>query len=164
MTDALQDVVNAGDGTQYAQPLGNGIWMSKGVANVYRVRTDDGDVQINTGMASTAAEHARRFDAAGCGPLRTIIFTQGHPDHVGGWSQFDGPGVETIAQANHADVREYWRTLRPFYSDRIERLWGRFRPSTEENRNPPEAVVTTTFVDSHAFSLGGRDFELYATP
>jgi alkyl sulfatase BDS1-like metallo-beta-lactamase superfamily hydrolase len=29
---------------------------------------------------------------------------------------------------------------------------------------PEEARVTTTFVDSHAFALGGRRFELYSTP
>lgn len=161
---SLQDVVNAGEGEQDAVALGDGIVMSQGVANLYRILTDDGDVQINTGMASHAAEHARRFAAAGCGPLRTIILTQGHPDHMGGWSHFDGPGVETIAHAQHADVREYWRSLRPFYSARIERLWGRFRPSSEENRFPAEAVVTTTFHDRHAFALGGRQFELYATP
>src|SRR5262245_65311064 len=108
---SLQDVVNAGDGVQDAGDLGDGIWMSQGVANVYRVVTDDGDVQINAGMSSHAAEHARRFEAAGLGPLKVLVFTQGHPDHVGGWSHFSGPGVETVVQANHADTREYWRSL-----------------------------------------------------
>jgi alkyl sulfatase BDS1-like metallo-beta-lactamase superfamily hydrolase len=29
---------------------------------------------------------------------------------------------------------------------------------------PPEPVLTTTFIDSHAFELGGRRFELYSAP
>ncbi len=35
-------------------------------------------------------------------------------------------GVQTIAQANHGDVREYWRYLHPFYVRRIMALWGAF--------------------------------------
>lgn len=160
----LQDLVNAGEGAQSATDMGNGIFASIGVANAYRIVTPDGDVQINTGLATEAPEIARRFAEISDNPLRVIIFTQGHPDHVGGWSQFTGPGIETIAQANHTDVREYWRTLRPFYSARIARLWGRFRKGAAEDRQPREAELTTAFVDQYAFTLGGRRFELYATP
>ncbi|ADP80848.1 alkyl sulfatase dimerization domain-containing protein [Pseudofrankia inefficax] len=160
----LQDLVNAGESAQSATDLGNGIFGSIGVANAYRVVTPDGDVQINTGLATEAPEIKRRFAEISDNPLRVITFTQGHPDHVGGWSQFTGPGVETIAQANHPDVREYWRTLRPFYSARIARLWGRFRTGTAEDRDAREAELTTAFVDEHSFTLGGRRFELYATP
>jgi glyoxylase-like metal-dependent hydrolase (beta-lactamase superfamily II) len=128
MNQSLQDVVNSGDGVQPADDYGNGIYGAKGVANAYLVTSDAGDVQINTGLASTAREVRRRFSEVSSGPLKVIIFTQGHPDHVGGWSEFTGPRVETIAQANHADVREYWRRLRPFYGRRTARLWGQFRP------------------------------------
>ena len=164
MRHSLHDVVGAGHGVQPADDYGNGIYGAKGVANAYLITTPDGDVQVNTGLASGAAEIKRRFSQVSRGPLKVIIFTQGHPDHVGGWSQFTGPGVETIAQASHAETREYWRGLRPFYSNRIARLWGQFHPSRPENAFPPEAVLTTAFVDRHAFTLGGRRFELYATP
>ena len=36
--------------------------------------------------------------------------------------------------------------------------------NVDRSYQPPEPVVTTTFLDSHAFTLGGRRFELYATP
>src|SRR5262249_42713625 len=97
-------------------------------------------------------------------PIRGITFTQGHPDHVGGWSQFDGPGVETIAQANHPDVREYWRRLHPFYTDRIMKLWGRFTADIDADAHPPEPVLSQTFIDRLDFTLGDRWFELLATP
>ena len=29
---------------------------------------------------------------------------------------------------------------------------------------PPEPVLTDSFIDHHAFELGGRRFELYSTP
>lgn len=138
--------------------------MSRGIANAYLVTTSEGDVLVNTGLPSEAPEIHSRFERASANPLRVIVFTQGHPDHVGGWSELTGPGVETIAQANHADVREYWRALHPFYAGRIARLWGLIRPDELAAALPPEADVTTTFIDSHALTLGGRYFEFYAVP
>jgi alkyl sulfatase BDS1-like metallo-beta-lactamase superfamily hydrolase len=157
-------IVKEGEGVQDAVPLGDGIFMSKGISNAYLVTTPQGDVQLNTGMYFEAEEIKRRFGAVSRNPLKVIVFTQGHGDHVGGWSQLDAPGIETIAQANHADVREYWRRLQPYYTGRTGKLWSRDVTNVDRSYQPPEPVVTTTFLDSHAFELGGRRFELYATP
>jgi alkyl sulfatase BDS1-like metallo-beta-lactamase superfamily hydrolase len=139
--------------------------MSKNIANSYLVTTPEGDVLINTGTDFEADEIRARFARVSKGPLRVITFTQGHPDHVGGWDLFNEPGVETVAQANHSDVREYWRRLHPFYARRIMTLWGAFMDVDATAIDlPPEPVLTTTFIDSHAFELGGRRFELYSTP
>jgi len=99
------------------------------------VTTPDGDLVINTGTDFEAEEVKSRFARVSNGPRRIITFTQGHPDHVGGWSLFNGAGVETIAQANHHDVREYWRHLHPFYVRRIMELWA--RSWTSSPRPPP---------------------------
>jgi alkyl sulfatase BDS1-like metallo-beta-lactamase superfamily hydrolase len=157
-------IVKEGEGRQEAVALNDHIFMSRGISNSYLVTTEDGDVQINTGMYFEAEEIKRRFDAVSAGPLRTIVFTQGHSDHVGGWSRFDAPGVETISQANHADVREYWHRLQPFYTSRTGKLWSRDITNVDRSYQPPEPVVTTTFLDRHVFELGGRRFELHSTP
>jgi alkyl sulfatase BDS1-like metallo-beta-lactamase superfamily hydrolase len=157
-------IVKEGEGRQDAVALGDGIYMSRGISNSYLVTTSDGDVLINTGMHFEAPEIKRRFAAVSANSIRVIVFTQGHADHVGGWSQFDAPGIETIAQADHADVREYWRGLQPFMTARTAKLWSRDLPDADRSIQPPEPVVTTTFLDSHAFELAGRRFELYSTP
>src|SRR5207253_1815165 len=46
---------------------------------------------------------------------------------------------------------------------RIMKLWGRFT-DVDTSYRPPEPVLTTSFIDSHCFELGGRRFELYSTP
>lgn len=163
MTQSLEALIKAGESAQDATPLGNGIFTSRGIANSYLVTTSDGDVLINTGLHFEAPDIKARFGRVSSSPLRTILFTQGHPDHVGGWSQFDAPGVETIAQANHADVREYWRRLHPFYVRRILKLWGRSF-DVDTSYQPPEPVLTTTFIDTHVLDYGGRRFELLSTP
>src|SRR5438067_8678536 len=99
MSQSLEQIINAGLEAQSAVALGAGIYMSRGVANAYLVTTSDGDVLINTGLPSEAPEIRSRFGQVSTNPLRVIVFSQGHPDHVGGWSQLTAPGVETVAQA-----------------------------------------------------------------
>jgi alkyl sulfatase BDS1-like metallo-beta-lactamase superfamily hydrolase len=165
MSPSLDELVKQGEGEQGAVDLGDGVFMSRNIANSYLVTTPDGDLMINTGTDFEAQTIKARFSAVSRGPLRVITFTQGHPDHVGGWQDFSAPGVTTIAQANHPDIREYWRHLHPFYVRRIMKLWGAFMDvEAQAAALPPEPVLTQSFIDSHAFELGGRRFELYATP
>lgn len=155
-------IINDGAGRQDAVDLGSGIFMSRDVSNLYLVLTEEGNVLINTGIIYSAAENRRRFDAVSTAPLRKIVFTQSHEDHIGGWSTFNAPGVETIAQANHPFVRTQYRDLGPAMAARSRRLWS--RDQKQEITERPEPVLTTTFHDSHAFELGGRRFELFSVP
>ena len=165
MSPSLDELVKQGEGEQDAVDLGEGIYMSRNIANSYLVTTPDGDLLINTGTEFEAAQIEDRFSRVSNGPLRVITFTQGHPDHVSGWNLFAQPGVETIAQANHPDVREYWRQLHPFYVRRIMKLWGAFMDVEAVAANlPPEPVLTGSFIDSYTLELGGRRFEFYSTP
>ncbi len=165
MAQSLDALVKQGEGSQDAVDLGDAIFMSKNIANSYLVTTAEGDVLINAGTDFEANAIRTRFAQVSKGPLRVITFTQGHPDHVGGWDLFNAAGVQTIAQANHRDVREYWRRLHPFYARRIMVLWGAFVDVDATSMTlPPEPVLTTAFIDSHTFELGGRRFELYSTP
>jgi alkyl sulfatase BDS1-like metallo-beta-lactamase superfamily hydrolase len=155
-------IIRAGDGQQDAVDLGDGIWMSRDVSNAYRVVTPEGDVVINTGIVFHEAENARRLKAVSDNPVAKIIFTQSHDDHIGGWRKLNEPGTETIAQANFGHVRGYWTGLGPIMTWRSRYLWS--RDQQQEMSERPEPVVTTTFQDRHAFELGGRRFELFATP
>jgi glyoxylase-like metal-dependent hydrolase (beta-lactamase superfamily II) len=165
MAPSLDELVKQGEGDQNAVELGDGIFMSRNIANSYLVTTADGDLLINAGTDFEAPEIKARLSRVSKGPLRMITFTQGHPDHVSGWSLFAQPGVETIAQANHPDVREYWRHLHPFYVRRIMKLWGAFMDVEAVAATlPPEPVLTGSFIDSYTLELGGRRFEFYSTP
>jgi glyoxylase-like metal-dependent hydrolase (beta-lactamase superfamily II) len=165
MAQSLDALIKQGEADQDAVEVGDGIFMSKNIANSYLITTAEGDVLINTGTDFEAPTIKARFARVSTAPLRVITFTQGHPDHVGGWDLFNAVQVQTIAQANHRDVREYWRRLHPFYSRRIMALWGAFMDvDAMAMKLPPEPVLTASFIDSHAFELGGRRFELYSTP
>jgi alkyl sulfatase BDS1-like metallo-beta-lactamase superfamily hydrolase len=155
-------IIHAGDGAQDAVDLGGGIWMSRDISNAYRVITPEGDVIVNTGIVFHEDENFRRLSAVSANPVKKIVFTQSHDDHIGGWRKFNQPGTETIAQANFAHVRGYWTGLGQVMGWRSRYLWNRDQTETMNER--PEPVVTTTFQDRLTFELGGRRFELHATP
>lgn len=155
-------IIHDGDAKQDAVPLGNGIFMSRGVSNAYRVITPAGDVQINTGILSQAAEQKRRFALISHNRTAYITFTEGQPDHFGGWTLFNEPGTKTIAQASFPFVTGYWSALREVMGRRSNVLWG--RDTGHEGAYPVTPTLTSSFFDSDAFELGGRRFELYSTP
>lgn len=158
-------IIHEGDGPQEAVPINDHIFMARAVSNSYLVTTDEGDVVINTGMPHQGEEIKARYARVSSNPVRAVIITQSHIDHIGGSHLFTGPGVETITHANFADVREYWTRLQPFVTRRSGRLWGRDRDSRiDPSTFPPDPVPTVTFGDSYEFTLGGRRFELYSTP
>jgi alkyl sulfatase BDS1-like metallo-beta-lactamase superfamily hydrolase len=154
-----------------AVALGDGIWMSPGVSNSYAIATNEGRVIINAGLFFEGAQRLKAF-ADVPGPTRAIIVTQGHADHWGGVNALRETGTDVVMQANY----RYWR-------DDIQRLGGFRAPKTafafqkftdavmEHLKTIDPATIdfsfpepTTTFDHRHAFTLGGRDFELAWTP
>ena len=148
-----------------ATQVADGVWLSEGLSNAYLVVTREGRVVINTGMGFEAPVHKRVFDAVDRGPVRYILLTQGHVDHVGGVELFRESGTEVIAQANNRPCQEDDARIHrfrvahsaPFFPDAVDKA--------EKNLGvQARPQPTLTFQDRHAFELGGVRFELLATP
>ena len=68
------------------------------VFNCYLVREDDGLTLVDTGPARAAAQILQQIDRIGL-PLRRIVLTHAHSDHVAGLDQIacaTGDGVEIV--------------------------------------------------------------------
>jgi glyoxylase-like metal-dependent hydrolase (beta-lactamase superfamily II) len=89
-----------------AQEVAPGIWCSPGLSNAYLLTTADGRVVVNTGMGFESQVHRANFDAVDSSPIRYIIVTQGHYDHVGGLDTMRDPATQVIAQANWRQWRD----------------------------------------------------------
>lgn len=161
----LGGIVGGGDPDAPATEIAPGIHCSPGVSNCYLVTTPDGDVLVNAGIAFQAEQAKRRFDAVSDAPVKVLVYTQSHPDHIGGTALLAGDDTRIIAQADYPMVRGYWNRLGPFYGRRSQVLWSsvigtRSMPAEQ----PPDPVPDLLFEDRHGFDVGGRRFELLATP
>jgi len=142
------------------------IWLSEGNSNAFLVVTSEGRVVINTGMGFEAPVHKAYFDAIDASPVRYVLLTQGHVDHVGGVDLFRQPGTQVVAHANNAaqqagDARiAAFRARRSLFAFAESiRAMGRVAaggtPPVQSRPTP-----TLTFTDRFAFVLGGLRFEL----
>ena len=142
------------------------IYLSEGFSNAYLVVTREGRVVINTGMGFEAPVHKEYFDSVDRGPVRYIVLTQGHVDHVGGVDLFREDGTEVIAQAQNLPQQEYDARLAPFRARRsafaFAEAFAGMRRSGSNGRPPVQSRPrpTRTFQDRDAFELGGLRFEL----
>jgi alkyl sulfatase BDS1-like metallo-beta-lactamase superfamily hydrolase len=158
---------------EHAEEVASGIWCSPGLSNTYLLTTDEGRVVINTGMGFESQVHRTNFDAIDSSPIRYIIVTQGHYDHVGGLETMRDPQTQVVAQANWRQWRDDNERLLSYrannsafaFSDKLANgvaaIQARFG-----KRLPVQATHAADIEvdDSLVLTVGGRSVELLATP
>jgi alkyl sulfatase BDS1-like metallo-beta-lactamase superfamily hydrolase len=157
-----------------AEQIAPGLWCSPGLSNAYLLTTGAGRVIINTGMGFEGPVHRANFDAVDSSPVRYIIFTQGHVDHVGGLDSVRDPGTTVVAQANWTLWRDDNERLIPYRASRsafafqdtltegiraIQRRLG-----TKHLAGQSVPVVDVDFEDTLSLEAGGRRMELISVP
>ena len=141
------------------------IHLSEGYSNAYLIVTPAGRIVVNTGMGFEAPVHKAYFDAIDRGPIRYILLTQGHVDHVGGVDLFREPGTEVVAHANNAGQQAYDARLAAFRQRRsafaFAEAFARMR-SEADGAAPVQSRPTPTITveDRYGFTLGGLRVEL----
>tara|TARA_R110002049_G_scaffold1716_10_gene13017 strand:+ start:810 stop:2063 length:1254 start_codon:yes stop_codon:yes gene_type:complete len=157
------------------QRINDFIVLSEGFSNCYLLQTPEGNIQINAGMGIEAPVIKRNFDAFSDDPLRYLILTQGHVDHVGGVAYFreHNPQLCVIAQAGNPEHQSYDTRLAQFRGSRsafafIEKFASAFEHYAANGLTefPAQDVPTPDILvqERYAFELGGLDVELIAVP
>ncbi|WP_156690392.1 MBL fold metallo-hydrolase [Mycobacterium sp. Marseille-P9652] len=153
-----------------AEPVAPGLWCSPGLSNSYLLTTDDGRVIVNTGMGFEGPVHRANFDAVDSSPVRYIIFTQGHVDHVGGLDSVRDPDTKVVAQANWTAWRDDNERLIPYRASRsafafkdtlatgIQAIQRRLGTKRLPGQSVP--VVDIDFEDTLTLEVGNRRLEL----
>ncbi|HEU4427947.1 MAG TPA: MBL fold metallo-hydrolase [Myxococcota bacterium] len=143
------------------------VYLSEGYSNAFLVVTPAGRVVINTGLGFEAPVHKRYFDSVDAGPVKYIVLTQGHVDHVGGVDLFKEAGTLVVAQADNSEHQAYDARLAPFRQRRSSFAFAQaFRgmagasgaPLPKQSQPKPDVLFRERF----HFALGGVDFELVA--
>ncbi len=159
---------------EQAEQIAPGLWCSPGLSNAYLLTTTAGRVIINTGMGFEGPVHRANFDAVDSAPVRYIIFTQGHVDHVGGLDSVRDAGTVVVAQQNWKLWRDDNERLIPYRANRsafafqdtladgirdIQRRLG-----TKHLAGQSVPVVDVDFDDAMSLEVGGRRMELISVP
>lgn len=167
--DALQPAA-----AERAAQIAPGLWCSPGLSNSYLLTTGDGRVIVNTGMGFEGPVHRANFDAVDSSPVRYIIFTQGHVDHVGGLDSIRDPDTIVVAQANWTTWRDDNERLIPYRANRsafafkdklatgIQAIQRRLGTRMLAAQSVPS--VDLTFDDALVLEVGGRRLELLSVP
>lgn len=152
-----------------AQPVAPGIWLSEGLSNSYLIVTSEGRIVVNTGMGFEGPVHRRKYDEIDDGPIRYVVLTQGHVDHVGGVDVFLEEGTEVVAHSGNAAHQEDDARIARFRVKRSAFAWA--EAITKANRYirehigddvPTQSVAkpTITFDDTLEITLGEDRLEL----
>ena len=159
---------------EHAEQIAPGLWCSPGLSNAYLLTTDEGRVIINTGMGFEGPVHRANFDAVDSSPVRYIIFTQGHVDHVGGLDSVRDPDTTVVAQANWTIWRDDNERLIRYRASRsafafkdtlaigIHAIQRRLGTKCLPGQSVP--TVDLDFEDTLTLDVGGRRLELISVP
>jgi alkyl sulfatase BDS1-like metallo-beta-lactamase superfamily hydrolase len=164
-TTILEIFANEADTSDAAIAINDYIFLSKDMGDAYMVVTSEGNVVINTGFPGTGLTHKSRFSSVSDNPISYIVLTQCHVNQFGGAMDMKDPETRIIAQQRYQECRHYWKNLHDFYARRSNKLWGNVLGNRSEMTGQlVEAELDMVFDDCHEFNLGGRRFELLATP
>ena len=82
------------------------IYKIEGEGAIFLINTSEGSVLVDVGFASPQAlEQKKLIEKLATGPIRKIILTHSHMDHVGGlpyWQKEIETGTETVGHQRYA--------------------------------------------------------------
>jgi alkyl sulfatase BDS1-like metallo-beta-lactamase superfamily hydrolase len=158
--------MGAGRDQREALKVNEAIYQGIGFGNTFLVTTPAGNVIIDTSSPNSAPRHAKLLKAVSKAPVKYIILTHGHGDHIGGVSQWKEPGTEIIAQRQFVDFANYQHRLQGFFARRNAAQFSMpvREIGTWEGNYAAKSIATILFDDTYKFSLGGVEFEIFRTP
>jgi len=152
------------DPARPAEWINDHIAMVYATSNAYLVTGEDGDVVINTGTTQQSARIREKFEALIGRPLNVaaIVFTQSHPDHMGGWQAFAGRDTRMYGQKMFAQICAERNMLGGFFTPRNYNVLSAMVPPgvTHAWFETPDPSPLTTFSEELEFEVSGRRYRL----
>ena len=166
MPDNPINLIRTGQDQKKALKVNDSIFQAIGFGNTFLVATAEGNVIIDTSYAMNAELHKKLLQAENSGPIKYIILTHGHGDHIGGIPAWKQPETRIIAQKNYVEFQNYQTRLAGFFAQRNAAQFA-LRPADPgpwKGNYAGKIDPTILFDDKYDFELGGVKFEIFHTP
>jgi alkyl sulfatase BDS1-like metallo-beta-lactamase superfamily hydrolase len=162
---SLNDYSRLGNRQTAARKVNDAIYLALGFSNTFLVRTNDGNVVIDTSSPVSAKKHYELLRKVSDAPVRYVILTHGHPDHTGGLRYWMEPQTKLVVQQNYIEFHSYQERLKPYLGRTGAAQFGLDPGMLNAFRVPEKHFEPAiTFGDKYEFALGGTKFELLSAP
>jgi alkyl sulfatase BDS1-like metallo-beta-lactamase superfamily hydrolase len=163
---SLSDYSRLGNRQKAATKVNEAIYVALGFSNTFLVKTDAGNVIIDTSSAITARKHHQLLTKVSDAPVKYIVLTHGHHDHTGGVNLWKGPGTQIVVQRNFIEFERYQTRLGRYLARTAAAQFGLDESAINAFDRLPQSRFepTITFDDKYEFTLGGTRFQLFHNP
>jgi alkyl sulfatase BDS1-like metallo-beta-lactamase superfamily hydrolase len=163
---SLNDYSRMGNRQTAARKVNDAIYLALGFSNTFLVRTDDGNVVIDTSSPVSAKKHYELLRKVSEAPVRYVILTHGHPDHTGGLRYWMQPETKLLVQHNYLEFHAYQERLREYFTRTGAAQFGLDVGTMNAFARVPEKHFepAVAFDDKYEFELGGTKFVILAAP
>jgi alkyl sulfatase BDS1-like metallo-beta-lactamase superfamily hydrolase len=187
-TDAIETITqHCRDdiGSPRVEQVSEHVWVAIGydLANTVLIHTDEGNIIVDTSQCPAAAHAIKKAfsETAPPGPVKAIIYTHTHIDHVGGASEWVEEGTRIWAQQNF--VGNFIKQYGTFMQAEKARGYRQFGYHLAPGEVPCSAIgpvlksyalkdlaetgtimPTDTFSGIKSLEIGGLTIELHTAP
>jgi len=150
--------------------IADNVYYATGVGNTMMIATDEGVVLFDTGLVLQVEPQLRMLKEISDAPVRYIVLSHSHADHTGGTRFWQEEGTEIVTHADFVEEQRYLMELEPYQYGRNRTLFP-WMPAWEDRPDIAmmryggiEPTITVGDWETHAFTLGGVEFQVIGTP
>ena len=150
--------------------IAENAYYASGVANTIMITTDEGNVIFDTGLVLQAAKQLKLLKEVSDAPVRYIVLSHSHADHIGGTRFWQEDATEIITHGDFTEEQRYLQQLEPYQYGRNRTLFP-WMPAWEDKPDIEmmryggvEPTITVSDWETYSFTLGGIEFQVIGAP
>jgi alkyl sulfatase BDS1-like metallo-beta-lactamase superfamily hydrolase len=150
--------------------IAENVYFATGVGNTIMITTEEGNVIFDTGLVIQVAKQLKALKEVSDAPVRYIVLSHSHADHIGGTRFWQEEGTEIITHGDFIEEQRYLSELEPYQYGRNRTLFP-WMPAWEDKPDIAmmryggvEPTITVADWETYTFVLGGVEFQVIGTP